>query len=88
MTRKKNVGTETYKVTPEIQQRAIESIVDQLLEIAERCGSIRILMETRRKDHGLERPTSAIIVAELGSQMALALAKDLASGRLILNKEA
>jgi hypothetical protein len=88
MTRKKNVETETYKVTPEIRQRAIECLVDQLLEMAERCGSTRILMDKRRMEHGLERPTSAIIVTELGAQMALALAKDLASGRIIPNMEA
>ena len=88
MPRKKNVETETYKVTPEIQQRAIEFLVDQLLELSERWGSIRIAMDKRLMEHGIERPTSAIIVTELGAQLALALAKDLASGRIIPNMEA
>lgn len=73
---------EPYHVTPEIHQRAVESVISGLLEHATQSGKFSEGLHHRFATLGLPVPTSAMVVGEVAAQMGVALAKKLASGEI------
>lgn len=70
-----------FEVTPELHQRAVEALTEDLLDMAYQRGTYGNKVIARRDQHGMAAPSCAH-VAELVAQMALSLAKSLADGSL------
>ena len=79
---RKKPASKAITITPEMHSRACQHLADCLLELANKTGDGCVRMASSRVRFGMP-PNAQHEIGEVEAQMALWLAREIASGRLV-----